>query len=47
MKSFDTIDAKYRAKAILSLNIGDLNDKYGFKKPFMRGRHFNCVKLRQ
>ena len=35
MKPSDTIDAKCRAKAILSLNIGDLNDKYGFKKPFM------------
>ncbi len=35
MKPFDIIDAKCRAKAILSLNIGDLDDKNGFKKPFM------------
>jgi len=31
MKPFDAIEAKSRAKAILSLNIGDLDDKNGFK----------------
>ena len=35
MKPFDTIDAKSRAKDILSLNIWDLGDKIGFKRPFM------------
>ena len=34
MKPFDTIDEKSRAKDILSLNIGDLGDKIGFKRPF-------------
>lgn len=35
MKPFDTIEAKCRDKAILHLNIGDLDDKNGFEKPFM------------
>ena len=35
IKQFDTIEAKCRAKAILSLNIVDLDDKNGFKKPFI------------
>ena len=35
MMPFDAIDAKTRAKDILSLNIWDLGDKIGFKRPFM------------
>ncbi len=34
MKPFDANDAKTGTKDILSLNIGDLGDKIGFKRPF-------------
>jgi len=35
VKPLDAMYAKYRAKDILSLNIWDLGDKIGFKRPFM------------
>ena len=33
--AYNAIDAKSRAKDILSLNIWDLGDNIGFKRPFM------------